>query len=65
MSFSSDIRHHLDLTITFPQVSKDGQVLAITENLMYEGTVPVTLFKAYDVSAYVIDMSNYDTEKYS
>ncbi len=60
---SSNIAEDLDLTITFPGLTKDGQALELTTNVDYQGSLPVEAnIAAVDLTGYSIVTQNGDLQ---
>jgi hypothetical protein len=58
ISFSSDFKHQMSLTLTFASLKKNGVPLVKTYSLNYAGTSPVTISDNIILDGYRIDLSN-------
>jgi len=60
-NISSTFKHNIQLTLTFPYITKNAVPLSTVISINYGGTVPVISNNNIDLSGYTIDLSQKNT----
>lgn len=62
LKISSNFKHNVQITITFPYIKKNSLALTKTINLTYNGTSPLVSNTSIDLAGYTIDCGENNTK---